>query len=145
MATLDTTKFKLVKIIYSPGGLVINYQGLTGLIFKPIVLSVELIEKLIKQKAIIVELKEDGTEISLTTDNYNIDNSGIAVEDTAQIPVNIEAEHITERQARQETRIADIGDYWRDYYELRARLRGDIVGPVGGDPIYDPGDDDIND
>jgi hypothetical protein len=143
MVTLDTTKFKLVKIIYSPGGLVINYQGLTGLIFKPIVLSVELIEKLVKQKAIVVELKEDGTEVSLTTDNYNTDNGGIAVEDTAQIPANIEAEHITERQARQEARIADIGDYWRDYYELRARLRGDIVGPVGGDPIDDSGDDEF--
>ena len=108
MATLDTTKYKWVRYL-APGGVVLNFEGQTGL-SKPKVLSTVMIKKLIDQKAIVEEINEDETTTLLTEENYNTDNGGLAVEDTVQVTDDVEATHSSIRETRQAARIAKISE-----------------------------------
>ena len=115
MATLNTTEYKWVRV-WSPGGVVINYQGQTGL-SKPMALPVAIIKKYLEQKAIVEEIKEDETTLRLTLDNYNTDNGGLAVEDTVIFPEDIEGIHTAARVAKQQARIDKIGEEYKEYFE----------------------------
>ena len=115
MATLDTTKFKWVRV-WSPGGVVINFQGQTGLT-KPMALSVETIKKYLDQKSIVEEIKDDETTLRLTLENYNTDNGGKAVEDTVILPADIEKIHADARAAEQQARIDRIEKEYKEYFE----------------------------
>jgi rhamnose utilization protein RhaD (predicted bifunctional aldolase and dehydrogenase) len=115
MATLDTTKFKWVRV-WSPGGVVINFQGQTGL-SKPMALSVETIKKYLDQKSIVEEIKDDETTLRLTLENYNTDNGGKAVEDTVIFPADIEKIHADARAAEQQARIDRIEKEYKEYFE----------------------------
>ena len=108
MATLDTTKVKWVRYL-APGGVVLNFEGQTGL-SSPKALTVNMIKKLLDQGAIIEEINEDETTTLITEDNYNTDNGGLAVEDTVQVVDDIEKTHATARAAKQAARIAKIGE-----------------------------------
>ncbi len=116
MATLDTTKYKWVRV-WSPGGVVINYQGQTGL-SKPMALSVETIKKYLDQRSIVEEIKDDETTLRLTLDNYDKDNGGLAVEDTVIFPADIEQIHADAREAEQQARIDRISKEYKEYFEI---------------------------
>ena len=117
MATLDTTKVKWVRYL-APGGVVLNFEGQTGL-SKPKALTVGMIKRLLDQKAIVEEIKADETTILLTEDNYNKDNGGLPVQDTVQVTDDVEATHSSIRDARQAARIAKISE------EFKKRFSGE--------------------
>lgn len=115
MATLNTTEYKWVRV-WSPGGVVINYQGQTGL-SKPMALPVDIIKKYLEQKSIVEEIKEDETTVRLTLENYNKNNGGLAVEDTVIFPADIEQIHADARAAEQQARIDRIKKEYKEQFE----------------------------
>jgi rhamnose utilization protein RhaD (predicted bifunctional aldolase and dehydrogenase) len=115
MATLNTTEYKWVRV-WSPGGVVINFQGQTGL-SKPMALPVAIIKKYLEQKSIVEEIKDDETTLRLTLENYNTDNGGKAVEDTVIFPADIEKIHADAREAEQQARIDRIEKEYKEYFE----------------------------
>ena len=115
MATLNTTEYKWVRV-WSPGGVVINYQGQTGL-SKPMALPVDIIKKYLEQKSIVEEIKDDETTVRLTLENYDKNNGGKAVEDTVILPADIEKIHADARAAEQQARIDRIEKEYKEYFE----------------------------
>ena len=116
MATLATTEYKWVRV-WSPGGVVINFQGQTGL-SKPMALPVKTIKKYLEQKSIVEEIKDDETTVRLTLDNYDKNNGGLAVEDTVIFPADIEQIHADAREAEQQARIDRISKEYKEYFEI---------------------------
>lgn len=93
--------------ITAPAGISCNYMAVTGNL-NAIVVSFDIIKRLIDRGALVEELKTDGTFITLTDKNYNTDNKGKTVDDSIIIAADIEKEHEDIFQARYDARIEEI-------------------------------------
>lgn len=93
--------------ITAPAGVSCNYMAVTGNLNATVV-SFDIIKRLIDRGALVEELKADGTFITLDEKNYNTDNGGKVVDETAQYAADIEKEHNDAFQARYDTRIEEI-------------------------------------
>ena len=93
--------------ITAPAGVSCNYMAVTGNLNATVV-SFDIIKRLIDRGALVEELKTDGTFITLDEKNYNTDNSGKVVDETAQYVADIEKEHNDAFQERYDARIEEI-------------------------------------
>lgn len=93
--------------ITAPAGVSCNYMAVTGNLNATVV-SFDIIKRLIDRGALVEELKTDGTFITLDEKNYNTDNDGKVVDETAQYAADIEKEHNDAFQARYNARIEEI-------------------------------------
>ena len=93
--------------ITAPAGISCNYMAVTGNLNATVV-SFDIIKRLIDRGALVEELKTDGTFITLDEKNYNIDNGGKVVDETAQYAADIEKEHNDVFQAKYDARIEEI-------------------------------------
>ena len=93
--------------ITAPAGVSCNYMAVTGNLNATVV-SFDIIKRLIDRGALVEELKTDGTFITLNEKNYNIDNGGKVVDETAQYAADIEKEHNDAFQAKYNARIEEI-------------------------------------
>ena len=93
--------------ITAPAGVSCNYMAVTGNLNATVV-SFDIIKRLIDRGALVEELKTDGTFITLNEKNYNTDNGGKVVDETAQYAADIEKEHNDAFQARYDARIEEI-------------------------------------
>ena len=93
--------------ITTPAGVSCNYMAVTGNLNATVV-SFDIIKRLIDRGALVEELKTDGTFITLDEKNYNTDNGGKVVDETAQYAADIEKEHNDAFQTRYDARIEEI-------------------------------------
>lgn len=93
--------------ITAPAGVSCNYMAVTGNLNATVV-SFDIIKRLIDRGALVEELKTDGTFITLDEKNYNTDNGGKVVDETAQYAADIEKEHNDAFKARYDARIEEI-------------------------------------
>ena len=93
--------------ITAPAGVSCNYMAVTGNLNATVV-SFDIIKRLIDRGALVEELKTDGTFITLDEKNYNTDNGGKVVYETAQYAADIEKEHNDAFKARYDARIEEI-------------------------------------
>lgn len=93
--------------ITAPAGVSCNYMAVTGNLNTTVV-SFDIIKRLIDRDALVEELKTDGTFITLDEKNYNTDNGGKVVDETAQYAADIEKEHNDAFQAKYDARIEEI-------------------------------------
>ena len=93
--------------ITAPAGVSCNYMAVTGNLNATVV-SFDIIKRLIDRGALVEELKTDGTFITLDEKNYNTDNSGKVVDETAQYAADIEKEHNDASKAKYDARIEEI-------------------------------------
>ena len=93
--------------ITAPAGVSCNYMAVTGNLIATVV-SFDIIKRLIDRGALVEELKTDGTFITLNEKNYNTDNGGKVVDETAQYAADIEKEHNDAFQAKYNARIEEI-------------------------------------
>lgn len=93
--------------ITAPAGVSCNYMAVTGNLNATVV-SFDIIKRLIDRGALVEELKTDGTFITLNETNYNTDNGGKVVDETAQYAADIEKEHNDAFKARYDARIEEI-------------------------------------
>lgn len=93
--------------ITAPAGVSCNYMAVTGNLNATVV-SFDIIKRLIDRGALVEELKTDGTFITLNKTNYNTDNGGKVVDETAQYAADIEKEHNDAFKARYDARIEEI-------------------------------------
>ena len=93
--------------ITAPAGVSCNYMAVTGNLNATVV-SFDIIKRLIDRGALVEELKTDGTFITLDEKNYNTDNGGKVVDETAQYAADIEKEHNDAFQTRYDARIEEI-------------------------------------
>ena len=93
--------------ITAPAGVSCNYMAVTGNLNATVV-SFDIIKRLIDRGALVEELKTDGTFITLNEKNYNTDNGGKVVDETAQYAADIEKEHNDASKAKYDARIEEI-------------------------------------
>ena len=93
--------------ITAPAGVSCNYMAATGNLNATVV-SFDIIKRLIDRGALVEELKTDGTFITLDEKNYNTDNDGKIVDETAQYAADIEKEHNDASKAKYDARIEEI-------------------------------------
>lgn len=93
--------------ITAPAGISCNYMAVTGNLNATVV-SFDIIKRLIDRGALVEELKTDGTFITLDEKNYNTDNGGKVVDETAQYAADIEKEHNDASKAKYNARIEEI-------------------------------------
>lgn len=93
--------------ITAPAGVSCNYMAVTGNLNATVV-SFDIIKRLIDRGALVEELKTDGTFITLDEKNYNTDNGGKVVDETAQYAADIEKEHNDASKAKYNARIEEI-------------------------------------
>ena len=93
--------------ITAPAGVSCNYMAVTGNLNATVV-SFDIIKRLIDRGALVEELKTDGTFITLDEKNYNTDNGGKVVDETAQYTADIEKEHNDASKAKYNARIEEI-------------------------------------
>lgn len=93
--------------ITAPAGVSCNYMAVTGNLNATVV-SFDIIKRLIDRGALVEELKTDGTFITLDEKNYNTDNGGKVVDETAQYAADIEKEHNDASKAKYDARIEEI-------------------------------------
>ena len=93
--------------ITAPAGVSCNYMAVTGNLNATVV-SFDIIKRLIDRGALVEELKTDGTFITLDENNYNTDNGGKVVDETAQYAADIEKEHNDASKAKYNARIEEI-------------------------------------
>lgn len=106
---------KYVNII-APGGVTLNYMGITGII-KDTPMENTLIKKAIERGCIVEEVKDDGTTIPLTLENCTTDNGGKTVEDTV---VYVKDEEEDDKEAFEQQRqdyLDSIGELYKEYFE----------------------------
>lgn len=106
---------KMVRVV-APGGVVVNFQGQTGT-NRLAAISVENIKKLLMDKAIVEEFKEDGTVVRLTLENYNQDNGGIEVDESITIAPDLDKEAADKKEARMKAILEDIGAQYKAYFD----------------------------
>ena len=93
--------------ITAPAGVSCNYMAVTGNLNATVV-SFDIIKRLIDRGALVEELKTDGTFITLDEKNYNTDNGGKVVDETAQYAADIEKEHNDASKTKYNARIEEI-------------------------------------
>ena len=107
---------KVVNII-APAGAVINWQGITGYT-KEIVVPTTIIKRLLAQKCIVEEVKDDGTTVKLTEDNYESDNGGKDPSTVNKGPVVDYVElYKKELKERHDNRLKEIGEKYKEIFE----------------------------
>lgn len=107
---------KVVNII-APAGVIINWQGITGYT-KEIVIPTTMIKRLLAQNCIVEEVKDDGTTVKLTDDNYESDNGGKDPSTINKGPVVDYVEiYKTELKERHENRLKEIGEKYKELFE----------------------------
>ena len=106
---------KMVRVV-APGGVVVNFQGQTGT-NRLAAISVENIKKLLMDKAIVEEFKEDGTVVRLTLENYNQDNGGIEVDESVTIAPDLDKEAADRKEAVMQDKLKEIGTKYKEYFD----------------------------
>jgi hypothetical protein len=111
-------KEKFVRI-EAPAATVANYISQCGNTHVQVAAPVSIIEKLLKQGAKVVEVKEikdsqtqevtGYEEIELTLENYKSDNGGMPVPEGVSIPPDIEDEVAAKHAAEAAARLTEIG------------------------------------
>ena len=98
---------KIVRTV-APAGVTVNFTGITGNNHQYYPCAVSLIKLMLERNVLVYEKlaepAEDGsTEVQLTLENFNQDNSGEAVEEGAHVIPNLEEQianqHAKEREA----------------------------------------------
>ena len=93
--------------ITAPAGVSCNQMAVTGNLNATVV-SFDIIKRGIDRGALVEELKTDGTFITLDEKNYNTDNGGKVVDETAQYAADIEKEHNDASKVKYNARIEEI-------------------------------------
>lgn len=75
--------------LYAPAGIQLNYRAVTGY-SHAVIMPHSLILKAIERGCVVRELKDDGSFIELTKDNYSSSNGGTEVPEGATIPIDEE-------------------------------------------------------
>lgn len=71
--------------LYAPAGVQLNYRGVTGYTHA-VIMPHTLILKAIERGCVVRELKDDGSFVELTKENYASSNGGTEVPEDAVIP-----------------------------------------------------------
>lgn len=109
------TTNKYVKL-YVPAGVTLNYYVPQGYTLEAAV-PTTLIKKAIKRGCTVEELKEDGTTVPLTEENFESDNGGKPVEKDATVVTDLEEIDIQEMEAEDKARMTAISEAYKKYYE----------------------------
>ena len=139
---------KFVRIL-APGGVTLNFTGITGNSHKAAAMPVTLIKKALDRGAKVYELIEekdkDGnvtgySEVELTEENYTADNGGKVVEPTHNVVPDIEKERIETHAAEFQERLEQKGLEIKERQEaLAAEVLGTAEATVeaGGDSMQE--------
>lgn len=106
---------KYVNII-APGGVTLNYMGITGII-RNTPMELSLIKKSIERGCIVEEVKEDGTTVELTLENYEGDNGGKEVTEDVIYVKDEEADDQEAFEQQREDYLTGIGELYKEYFE----------------------------
>lgn len=109
------TTNKYVKL-YVPAGVTLNYYVPQGYTLEAAV-PTTLIKKAIKRGCTVEELKEDGTTVPLTEENFESDNGGKPVEKDATVVTDLEEIDIQEMEAEEKARMTAISEAYKKYFE----------------------------
>lgn len=109
------TTNKYVKL-YVPAGVTLNYYVPQGYTLEAAV-PTTLIEKALKRGCTVEELKEDGTTVPLTEENFESDNGGKPVEKDATVVTDLEEIDIQEMEAEEKARMTAISEAYKKYFE----------------------------
>lgn len=109
------TTNKYVKL-YVPAGVTLNYYVPQGYTLEAAV-PTTLIKKAIKRGCTVEELKEDGTTVPLTEENFESDNGGKPVEKDATVVTDLEEIDIQEMEAKDKARMTAISEAYKKYFE----------------------------
>lgn len=109
------TTNKYVKL-YVPAGVTLNYYVPQGYTLEAAV-PTTLIKKAIKRGCTVEELKEDGTTVPLTEENFESDNGGKPVEKDATVVTDLEEIDIQEMEAEDKARMTAISEAYKKYFE----------------------------
>lgn len=110
-----TTTNKYVKL-YVPAGITLNYYVPQGYTLEAAV-PTTLIKKAIKRGCTVEELKEDGTTVPLTEENFESDNGGKPVEKDVTVVTDLEEIDIQEMEAEDKARMTAISEAYKKYFE----------------------------
>lgn len=109
------TTNKCVKL-YVPAGVSLNYYVPQGTTLET-VLPTTLIKKALVRGCTVEEIKEDGTTVPLTEENFESDNGGKEVPEDATVVTDIEEIDRLEAQEADKEYLAEIGEMYKKYYE----------------------------
>lgn len=109
------TTNKYVKL-YVPAGVTLNYYVPQGYTLEAAV-PTTLIKKALKRGCTVEELKEDGTTVPLTEENFESDNGGKPVEKDATVVTDLEEIDIQEMEAEDKARMTAISEAYKKYFE----------------------------
>lgn len=123
---------KYVNII-APGGVTLNYMGITGII-RNTPMELSLIKKAIERGCIVEEVKEDGTTVELTLENYEGDNGGKEVTEDVIYVKDEEADDQEAFEQQREDYLTGIGELYKEYFENKKEEESEDEGRLGSVP-----------
>lgn len=123
------TTNKYVKL-YVPAGVSLNYYVPQGTTLET-VLPTTLIKKALVRGCTVEELKDDGTTVVLTEENFESDNGGKEVPENATVVTDIEEIDITEAKEADAAYVAEIAEMYKKYYEELAASEDEGEGEEG--------------
>ncbi len=139
---------KFVRIL-APGGVTLNFTGITGNSHKAVAMPVTLIKKALDRGAKVYELIEEKdedenvtgySEVELTLENYTADNGGKEVTASNNVVPDIEKElaelHAAEFQERLEQKGLEIKERQEELAEYTLfSIGSESSVSIGGDPV----------
>lgn len=131
------TTNKYVKL-YVPAGVSLNYYVPQGTTLEA-ALPTTLIKKALVRGCTVEELKDDGTTVVLTEENFESDNGGKKVPEDATVVTDIEEIDITEAKEADDAYVAEIAEMYKKYYEELAASEDE------GEEEEDGGEEDVED
>ena len=144
---------KFVRIL-APGGVTLNFTGITGNSHKAAAMPVTLIKKALDRGAKVYELIEEKdkegnvigySEVELTEENYTANNGGKEVTATNNVVPDIEKERIETHAAEFQERLEQKGLEIKERQEaLAAAVLGTAEATIeaGGEPMQEGEDND---
>lgn len=123
---------KYVNII-APGGVTLNYMGITGII-RNTPMELSLIKKAIERGCIVEEVKEDGTTVELTLENYEGDNGGKEVTEDVIYVKDEEADDQEAFEQQREDYLTGIGELYKEYFENKKEEESEDEERLGSAP-----------
>ena len=113
---------KIVRTV-APAGVAVNFAGITGNSHHYYPCAVSLIKLMLERKVLVYEKlaepAEDGsTEVQLTLDNFDQDNSGEEVAEDAHVIPNLEEEIATQHAEEREAFLEEKGQEIKDKQQI---------------------------
>lgn len=130
--------------LYAPAGIQLNYRAVTGY-SHAVIMPHSLILKAIERGCVVRELKDDGSFIELTKDNYSSSNGGTEVPENATIPIDEEDIDLEAQKNKRNEYLEEVKKELNQDEDPQGPTKVDIGGEVTIDnPIESTSSSEIN-